>query len=257
MMQAAGIRTEIGLGAAEAAEINAGFLLKVREGRPLVTLKLATTLDGRIATRTGHSQWITGAPARQAAHLLRATHDAILVGAGTAAHDDPSLTCRLPGMEGRSPVRIVVDGRMRLPLTHALVATATRHPTWLATLPVRSHEDGARRRAYADCGVTLFDAEPDSDGNPDLAQVMKALADRGITRLLVEGGGRIAAALVKAGLVDRLVWFRAPRLIGADGVPAVAGFGVEQLHQAAEFRLVASQPVGADAMDTYTVVRES
>jgi len=257
MMERAGISTDVGLCAAEAAEVNAGFLLRVREGRPLVTLKLATTLDGRIATRTGHSQWITGEPARQAAHRLRATHDAVLVGAGTAAHDDPSLTCRLPGMEDRSPVRIVVDGRMRLPLTHALVATANKHPTWLVTLAPRSHEEAARRKAYADCGVIVIDAAADDDGNPDLGQVMKALAQRGITRVLVEGGGRIAAALVKLDVVDRLVWFRAPRLIGADGVPAVAGFGVEQLHQAVDFRLLSSVAVGADAMDTYTVVRES
>ena len=257
MMQRAGIRTDVGLCAAEAADVNAGFLLRVREGRPLVMLKLATTLDGRIATRTGHSQWITGEPARQAAHRLRATHDAVLVGAGTAAHDDPSLTCRLPGMEDRSPVRIVVDGRMRLPLTHALVATANKHPTWLIALAPRSHEEAARRKAYADCGVAVIDTAADDDGNPDLGQVMKALAQRGITRVLAEGGGRIAAALVRLGLVDRLVWFRAPRLIGADGVPAVAGFGVEQLHQAVDFRLLSSVAVGADAMDTYTVVRGS
>ena len=257
LMRQAGIDTEIGLCEAEAAEVNAGFLLRVREGRPLVTLKLATTLDGRIATRTGHSQWITGEPARRAAHLLRATHDAVLVGAGTAAHDDPSLTCRLPGMEARSPVRIVVDGRMRLPLTHALVATAKKYPTWLATLAAQSREEAERRKAFADCGVTVFDASPDSDGNPDLAQILRVLAERGITRLLVEGGGRIAAALVKAGLVDRLVWFRAPRLIGGDGVSAVAGFGVDQLREAAGFRLVSSVPVGADAMDTYTVERGS
>jgi diaminohydroxyphosphoribosylaminopyrimidine deaminase/5-amino-6-(5-phosphoribosylamino)uracil reductase len=256
LMQRAGIRTELGLCAAEAAEINAGFLLRVREGRPLVTLKLATTLDGRIATRTGHSQWITGTAAREAAHLLRATHDAVLVGANTAARDDPALTCRLPGMEDRSPVRVVVDGRMRLPLTHALVATANQYPTWLVALSAPSREEAERRQAYVDCGVTVIDAPPDEDGNPDLPRVLGALAERGITRLLVEGGGRIAAALVKVGLVDRLVWFRAPRLIGGDGIPAIAGFGIDHLHQAAGFRLISSVPVGGDAMDTYTVTVE-
>jgi diaminohydroxyphosphoribosylaminopyrimidine deaminase/5-amino-6-(5-phosphoribosylamino)uracil reductase len=153
-------------------------------------------------------------------------------------------------------VRIVVDGRMRLPLTHALVATANQYPTWLVALSAPSREEAERRQAYVDCGVTVIDAPPDDNGNPDLARALGALAERGITRLLVEGGGRIAAALVEAGLVDRLVWFRAPRLIGGDGIPAVAGFGVDRLNQAAGFRLVSSIPVGGDAMDTYTVTHE-
>lgn len=254
-LREAGIATEVGLLAEAAAEVNAGFLKRVREGRPLVTLKLATTLDGRIATRTGHSRWITGEDARRMAHLLRATHDAVLVGAGTAAHDDPALTCRLPGMEGRSPVRVVVDGRLRLPLTHAVVATARETPTWLVTLPVHSTVGEERRRAYAGCGVEVIDAPADADGNPDLGRMLKALAGRGITRLLVEGGGRIAAGLVRVGLVDRLVWFRAPRLIGGDGVPAVAGFGVEQLHQAVDFRPVSTIRVGDDVMETYNIGR--
>jgi diaminohydroxyphosphoribosylaminopyrimidine deaminase/5-amino-6-(5-phosphoribosylamino)uracil reductase len=256
MLREAGIVAELGLMADAAAEVNAGFLLRVREKRPLVTLKLATTLDGRIATRTGHSQWITGEAARRMAHLLRATHDAVLVGAGTAAHDDPALTCRLPGMEDRSPVRVVVDGRMRLPLTHALVSTAHETPSWLVTLPVRSDAGEQRRKAYADCGVEIIDGEADGAGNPDLARVLTALAARGITRLLVEGGGRIAAALVRAGLVDRVVWFRAPRLIGGDGVPAVAGFGVERLRDAVDFRTVSSMPVGDDVMETYNIRRQ-
>lgn len=254
-LQAAGIATSLGLGGEEAAEINAGFLLRVSEGRPLVTLKLATTLDGRIATRTGNSQWITGEDSRRAAHLLRATHDAVLVGTGTAVQDNPALTCRLPGMEDRSPVRIVVDGRMRLPLTHQLVASANEQPTWLVTLPPQSDEEQERRGAFADCGVTLIDATPDEDGNLDLAGVMRSLGDRGLTRVLVEGGGRIAAALVRQSLVDRLVWFRAPRIIGGDGIPAVAGFGIEQLADAVEFRRLADVGLGGDVMETYAIRR--
>src|SRR3984893_7773307 len=123
-LRAGGIGVEIGLGAAEAAEINAGFLQRVRLGRPLVTLKLATSLDGRIATAAGESRWITGPLARERGHLLRATHDAILVGTATVLADDPQLTCRLPGLVDRSPVRIVIDRQLRIPPSVRLIAEA-------------------------------------------------------------------------------------------------------------------------------------
>src|SRR5579872_5958594 len=129
-LKAAGIKVDVGLCAAEAAEVNAGFFLRMKEGRPLLTLKLATSRDGRIATRGQESQWITGPLSRARAHLLRATHDAVMVGSNTVLVDDPLLTCRLPGLEERSPVRIVVDGRLRVPLTARVVAEARRAPTW-------------------------------------------------------------------------------------------------------------------------------
>src|SRR5712691_553149 len=134
-LRAAGIAVETGLGAADAAEINAGFLQRVRLGRPLVTLKLATSLDGRIATAAGESRWITGPAARDHAHLLRATHDAILVGTGTVLADDPQLTCRLPGLAGCSPVRVVLDRQLRIPPGADIIAEARQVPTWLVTLP--------------------------------------------------------------------------------------------------------------------------
>jgi diaminohydroxyphosphoribosylaminopyrimidine deaminase/5-amino-6-(5-phosphoribosylamino)uracil reductase len=256
-LRAAGIETETGLCGEEAAEVNAGFLMRISHGRPLVTLKLATSLDGRIATHSGASQWITGETARQFAHGLRAGHDAVLIGAGTAAEDDPSLTCRLPGMASRSPVRIVIDGHMRLPLTHDLVKTAGDVPTWIVTFAATGAEARERRKAYAESGVEMIDVEADGDGNPDIDAVLGELARRGITRILVEGGGRIAAALLKSTLVDRLVWFRAPQLIGGDGIPAAAGFGVDKLADAADFSLVSAQPVGEDVMETYKFVGQS
>jgi diaminohydroxyphosphoribosylaminopyrimidine deaminase/5-amino-6-(5-phosphoribosylamino)uracil reductase len=255
-LRKAGIDTDIGLCGDEAAELNAGFFLRIIEGRPLVTLKVATSLDGRIATHSGDSKWITGEAARGFGHGLRASHDAVLVGAGTAVHDDPMLTCRLPGMAARSPVRIVVDGRMRLPLTHELVKTARDVPTWMITFPAVDAIAGDRRKAYAESGVELIDIEPDGDGNPDPEAALRALAARGINSVLVEGGGRVAAALLKQGLVDRLVWFRAPRIIGGDGIPVAAGFGVDKLPDAVDFSLVSAQPVGEDVMETYRFVRQ-
>src|SRR5713226_5495304 len=133
-LRAAGIAVEAGLGAAEAAEINAGFFQRVRLGRPLVTLKLATSLDGRIATASGESRWITGPAARERAHLLRATHDGILVGTDTVLADNPQLTCRLPGLDAHSPVRVVIDRQLRIPLDAHIFAEARQVPTWVVTL---------------------------------------------------------------------------------------------------------------------------
>ena len=248
VLRSAGITVELGLLEAEAAEVNAGFLSLRRTGRPLVTLKLATTLDGRIATRTGESQWITGEVARARAHLLRANHDAVMVGGGTALVDDPRLDVRLPGLERRRPLRVVLDGRLRLPLTHQLVSAAAELPTLLLT---RDDNAPERRRAYADAGVDVVTVAPDESGSLALEAVLKALGGRGVTRLLVEGGGQLSAGLLRAGLVDRLACFRAGLVVGGDGVPAAAGFGLERLGDAPAFDLLSSEAVGADRLDCY------
>lgn len=246
-LRAAGIEVETGVCAAEATELNAGFLQRTREGRPLVTVKLATTLDGRIATHGGESQWITGALARDRAHVLRASHDAVMVGSGTAIADDPLLTCRLPGLAHRSPVRIIVDSRLRMPLTARAVADARRVPTWIVTL---RHGDALRQEAFRACGVELVEAGSDEAG-VNMKEALQALGARGLTRILVEGGSLLAASLLRAGLVDRLAWFRAPRLIGGDGIPAVAGFGLEQLAEAPGFVRTELLEIGEDVLETY------
>ncbi len=244
----AGAEVVCGVCEDEAAALNAGFFLRVGEGRPLIALKTATTLDGRIATRGGESRWITGEAARARAHGLRASHDAVMVGIGTALADDPMLDCRLPGLARRSPLRIVVDSRARLPLTSRLVKTAGEPPTWLVTLPGAAAK---RRAAYDEAGVEVIEVEADGDGNLDLAAAARTLGDRGLTRVLVEGGGRLAAGLLRARLVDRLLWFRAPRLIGGDGLPAVVAFGVDTLAEAPSYRRVSVAEVGDDLMETY------
>jgi diaminohydroxyphosphoribosylaminopyrimidine deaminase / 5-amino-6-(5-phosphoribosylamino)uracil reductase len=240
---------ETGLCAAEAAEVNAGFLLRVREGRPLVTLKAATTLDGRIATHRGESRWITGEPARHRAHALRAQHDAILVGVGTALADDPELTCRLPGLGHRSPVRVVVDPRLRLPLTSRLVRTAKQIPTWVIAY---ADADGNRRNVLIDCGVELLDVPAVSGDRPDMLAAFQALAARGITRVLVEGGSRVSGALFADGFIDRIVWFRAASMIGGDGTAVATAFGVDELAAAPRFRRLSVEACGEDVVETYT-----
>lgn len=247
-LRQAGIPVAVGAEAAEAAEINAGFLTRLREGRPLVTLKLATTLDGRIATHARESRWITGEAARQRAHLLRASHDAILVGTGTALSDNPHLTCRLPGLEGRSPVRIVLDRRLRLALTSHLVMTARLTPTWLVTL---AGGDGARRRAFVEAGVELLEVPADETGGLSLPEMFGELARRGLTRVLVEGGSHVAAELLRARLVDRIAWFRSASLIGGDGLPAAQAFGVDRLVEAPRFVPSGRIRLGDDVLETY------
>lgn len=246
-LRAAGVTVETGLCVEEATELNAGFLSRIRQGRPLVTLKLATTLDGRIATHSGESRWITGPTARARAHLMRATHDAVMVGSNTVLVDNPELTCRLSGLEERSPVRVVVDGGLRVPLTARLVAEAARTPTWFL---VREGAEETRRRAFADCGVEMIDVPHGPSGEIDLGVALLALGHRGLTRLLVEGGGGLAAALLAADLIDRIAWFRGPVIVGGDGRPAVAPFGITALDAAPRFTPVAVEPVGEDVLET-------
>lgn len=251
MLREAGIVVEVGQCAESARETNAGYLSRCQSGRPLVVLKTATTLDGRIATHNGYSRWITGEAARHRTHMLRGEHDAIMIGAATAMADDPELTCRIPGMEDRSPVRIVVDSRMQLPLTARLVKTAATVPTWLLTL---GGGDRDRARAYEDAGVTVVSFSPDEAGALPLDRAMTALGERGITRLLVEGGGRLAAALLHRRLIDRLLWFRAPSIVGGDGIPGFAALGLEDLAGAPRFEPVSRETIGVDTLETYRAV---
>jgi diaminohydroxyphosphoribosylaminopyrimidine deaminase / 5-amino-6-(5-phosphoribosylamino)uracil reductase len=252
MLRDAGISIDIGVGQVQADAVTSGFLKRVTKSRPHVTLKLATTLDGRIATKSGDSEWVTNDAARRSGHMLRAKHDAILVGARTAAADNPTLTCRLPGMSDRSPVRVVVDGRMRMPLTHGLVIGAKQIPTWLFTY-AETAQNADRRRAYIDAGVEIFDISPNVEGNPDLEAVLTALANKGITRLLVEGGGVIAAAFLELGLIDDVFWYRAAKIVGGDGLPAIAGMGIERLRDAKCLNRLYVEGVGDDVVERYSV----
>jgi diaminohydroxyphosphoribosylaminopyrimidine deaminase/5-amino-6-(5-phosphoribosylamino)uracil reductase len=248
-LRAAGIAVATGLCEVEAREINAGFFSRIQKRRPLVTAKAATALDGRIATHGGESRWITGPAARARAHLLRASHDAVMLGIGTAAVDDPQLTVRLPGLAGYSPVRIVVDGRLRVPLTSQLVRTAREIPTWIVAT------DGAnagRIAALTECGVEVIAVPRDEGGEyPALGAALQALGARGLTRVLVEGGGHLLAALLRADLVDRLVWFRAGMMIGGDGVPVAVAFGVDRLADAPRFVRQSVEPCGDDVVETW------
>lgn len=247
-LKAAGIAVEVGEGAYEAAEINAGFLLRVKEGRPLFHLKIAASLDGHTATALGQSKWITGAAARLHGHGLRATHDAILVGANTAGADDPDLTCRLPGLERHSPVRIVVDSKARLSPSSRLADTARTIPTWLICTPAAP---GAARDLLRAKGVEIIEVEATPQGQVNIAAAARALGARGLTRVVVEGGGTIAAAFLKAGLIDRVSSYRAGLFLGGDSRSAVAALGIDGLDFAPRFALVLSRVIGGDTLETW------
>jgi len=248
MLRAAGIAVEPGLFEAEARALNAGFLRRVTRGLPLVTLKLATTLDGRIATASGESRWITGPAARREVHRLRATHDAVLVGSGTVLADDPDLTCRLAGMDRVAPLRVVADARLRTPLASRLVSSAAALPTWLLTA---SGHDPARLAPYLAAGVSVLNIPRENAGGLSPLGILAALAHRGVTRVLAEGGGALSAALLRAGLVSRLVWFHAPGVMGAEGLPAIGPLALSRLPEMPRWRPLATRPVGDDVLTEF------
>ncbi len=204
--------------------------------RPHVTLKLATSLDGRIATASGESKWITGEAARLEGHRMRAAHDAILVGVETVLADDPELTARLPGRPVDQPLRVVLDSRLRTPPTAKVASGESLILTLAEPVPV------------GDALVEQVEADGD---RPSVTAILSALKRRGVASVLIEGGGQVAASFLRAGLVDRLEWFRAPILLGAEGRPCVAVLALARLADAPRFRRLAVAPCGDDLWERY------
>lgn len=238
MLRDAGITVEYGVLEAAAERDHAGFLRRVTKNRPVVTLKLAGTLDGRIATATGESQWITGPDARRDVHAMRARHDAVMVGAGTVRADDPSLTARDLGAV-RQPVRVIVSRAMKIPADRQLAQSARDVPVWLC------HGKDADIAAWTGQGAISLPCAITS-GQVDPQAAMAALADQGITRVFCEGGGMLAASLLQAGLVDELVVYSAGTAIGAEGTPMLAAMGVDHLASAPRFALDSVRSIGND-----------
>jgi diaminohydroxyphosphoribosylaminopyrimidine deaminase/5-amino-6-(5-phosphoribosylamino)uracil reductase len=243
----AGIAVTTNVLADQAAKLNEGFFLKATANRPLVTLKIAQSLDGRTASASGESQWITGPEARAHGHLLRAQNDAILVGIETTLADDPSLTCRLPGLENASPIRVVLDSRLRLPEASKLALTAGEVPTLVFTT---AKEGGDHLMAR---GVQVVRCAADARGQPDLGAVLKALAERGITRLLVEGGAIIHAGFLNRHLADRLAVFTAPKVLGSAGKGAIGALAALGLEEAPNFVRESTRRLGTDMLESYVV----
>ncbi|MEW6218615.1 MAG: bifunctional diaminohydroxyphosphoribosylaminopyrimidine deaminase/5-amino-6-(5-phosphoribosylamino)uracil reductase RibD [Thermodesulfobacteriota bacterium] len=245
-----GIEVVSGVLAGPCQELIAPFAKHVATGLPWVVLKAGMTLDGRIATACGHSQWITGERARREVHRLRDRLDAVLVGIGTALADDPQLTCRLP--RGRDPLRVVLDSQARLPATCRMLTQGSAAATWLFCGPEAPEE---RRVALAQAGCRVVTVPRTAGGGLDLASVLGELGRAGITSLLVEGGSRVHGAFLAAGLADRCLFFVAPRLLGGDGLPVVAGFAARRVEDGLALRDVTIRHCGADFLVSGTPVR--
>jgi diaminohydroxyphosphoribosylaminopyrimidine deaminase/5-amino-6-(5-phosphoribosylamino)uracil reductase len=246
-LRAAGIVVDVGLCAAEAARDHAGHFRRIRDKRPHVILKLAVSSDEKIAAAGHRPVAITGEAAKARVHLLRAQCDAILVGIGTVLADDPKLTCRLPGMEAQSPVRVVLDRALRLPGTSRLVHSARATPLWVMTSNL-SEAPAAMKLGAAGAQVIRVATAPPG---LDLAAVLHALAEKGITRLLVEGGSRVASSFAAAGLVDEAWLLRGPEPVGADGVAALDALPLSAITGSQAFKVHASESLGRDTLTIY------
>jgi diaminohydroxyphosphoribosylaminopyrimidine deaminase / 5-amino-6-(5-phosphoribosylamino)uracil reductase len=244
-LRAAGIAVDVGIGAEAARHDHAGHIRRMRDGRPQVMLKLAVSADGKAGAPGRMSVAITGAEARDRVHLLRAQSDAIMVGIGTALADDPMLTCRLPGMEKNSPVRMVLDSALRLSPGSRLARTAHAVPVWVVG---GAGAPRAAEQALLADGVVVLRA-PEREGRLDISAVLKLIAGRGVTRLMVEGGPTLAASFLAADLVDEAVLFRSPKIVGPGGVDALEGLPLTALTQSPRLGRVTSEPIGADTRD--------
>jgi diaminohydroxyphosphoribosylaminopyrimidine deaminase / 5-amino-6-(5-phosphoribosylamino)uracil reductase len=248
LLRAAGIVVTEGVLTDQATRLNAGFLKRVTRGLPFLTLKLAASLDGRIATSTGQSRWITGPDARRKVHALRLSHDAVMVGSGTALADDPDLTVRDMGAI-RQPIRILLDRRLQHAPESRLGRSARDHPVWILHGP--SAPDAARH-AWEATGATLIETV-ETAGALDLTSALTTLAQKGLTRIFSEGGSTVAAALLRARLVDDLALFTGARMIGGDGHPALGPLGVTALADAPGPFLQDSQRLGPDLYSLWSI----
>ena len=246
-LRAAGIAVDVGLCAAEATRDHAGHLRRIREGRPHVILKLAVSPDDKIGAPGRKPLPITGEAARNRVHLLRAQSDAILVGIGTVLADDPLLTCRLPGMEARSPVRVVLDRGLRIPASSRLVHSARETPLWVVGSELAEAAAVARLGA---AGAQVIRLAPGASPGLDLSAALHELAERGITRLMVEGGSRVASSFVTADLVDEIWLFRGSEPAG-EGVDALDALPLSKITQSQIFRLRASETFGGDTLTVF------
>jgi diaminohydroxyphosphoribosylaminopyrimidine deaminase / 5-amino-6-(5-phosphoribosylamino)uracil reductase len=249
-LRAAGIAVDIGLCAAEAAHDHAGHFRRIRDKRPHVILKLAVSSDDKIGAAGRKPLAISGEAARSRVHLLRAQCDAILVGIGTVRADDPLLTCRLPGMEARSPVRVVLDRALRISGASRLVHSARETPLWVMTSET-AEAPAAMKLGAAGAQVIRVATTATPPPGLDLLAVLHALAEKGITRLLVEGGARVASSFVAAGLADEVWLLRGPDAVGVDGVPALEALPLTTITQSPDWRIRDSQTLGNDTLTVY------
>jgi diaminohydroxyphosphoribosylaminopyrimidine deaminase/5-amino-6-(5-phosphoribosylamino)uracil reductase len=243
-LRRAGCAVTLGVESEACRELNRGFFSRVERGRPFTTLKLAATLDGRIATASGESRWITGAESRAWVHRLRDRVDAIAVGSGTVRADDPALTARRGGRVLHRPTRVVIDSKLATPPGARLLRAADRGTAWIVT----TRDSPARRAARLERAGARIVRVGAKGSRVDLRAAWRRLGALGVNDLLVEGGGLLAAALLGVGLVDRLCLLLAPRLIGSDGRPVLGPLGLGRLADAPGLRGAKLRRLGPDLL---------
>ncbi len=246
-LKRAGINVQVGLLSDTARMYNRGYFLNREQGRPMFTIKVATTLDAMIACGNGASKWITSTQTRRFAHLERANHDAVLTGIGTVLADDPELSVRLEGIHKKSP-RIVIDTNLRLPVQSCILSTSMHGPVWIFTCEPEKNE---KVEALSKFNVEIFRVPKNSDGHCDLFKVAAILGERGLTRVLVEAGQKLSGAFLRSGLCDRLLWFRSSGIIGGDGLSVFGAMGVSSLDQQLLFKRHESRMMGEDCLEVY------
>jgi len=239
-LEDAGVQVVMGVCEEEARQVNEGFFSVHEKERPYVTLKLATSSNGKIADKEGNSKWITGEDTRKLAHYIRAKNDAIMVGVGTVIADDPMLNCRLNGMEEQSPIRVVLDNNFRIPVNSKLVKTANEIPTYVIC---SADADSSKLESS---GIEILKC----NGEVNVPEVLQMLAKQGITRLMVEGGSKVAASFVKENLVDELVWMKAKKMLDDDGISAIGGMEISDVVKSG-FEKSSENNIGDDIIFSY------
>jgi len=243
-LKEAGVAVTVGPGAAEAARAHAGHIRRMKDGRPQVILKIAVSADGKTGLKDRKPAEISCEISRAEAHMLRATSDAVMVASGTVLADDPMLNCRLPGMADRSPIRVALDGNLRIPLDTKLVKTAREIPFWIITRPDAPLE---KQRELEEAGVEVMRVST-SGARIDLSEALHLLATRNITRLLVEGGPIISAELLRENLIDEAMIVQSPKKLGPDAIPALEGMQLSALLDNPRFEVIERRMLGSDSL---------
>ena len=250
LLKKSGVKVSLGLLEEKSLDINAGFIFRLKYNRPLVSLKIASSLDGKIATANGNSKWITGELSRMHGHSLRANHDVILVGINTVLKDDPKLNCRIRGLEKYSPVRVIVDSSLSIPLTSNVIKNLDKIPTIIWT---KKNINSPKKKKLINMGVEIIELEK-IDNKLNLIEGLTYLSEKGYNKVLVEGGSEISASLMANNLIDKVFLYRSGIFIGGDGLSGIASYNMNNLDLIKRYKLLKTRVLDDDVLEEWSLV---